>query len=114
MDESQWEGVIDKIAEKLGVAVDKIQPLAEEYVRQVQMVGWVYIFAAAFCFILSVTIFIVALRTYAKGREERWKDEAVCAVAIIASIVWPILLGVSAGVFFPGLARVLAPYTYII
>ena len=34
MDASQVNQVVDKLAEKIGLAVDKVQPIAEEVVRQ--------------------------------------------------------------------------------
>lgn len=39
MNAQDAEKIVDKLAEKIGVAVDKLQPVAEETIRQVQVQG---------------------------------------------------------------------------
>ena len=60
MDAEQVGKVIDKIAEKAGVAVEAIQPLAEEIVREVQVRGICWV-------VIGVVLCISAVAIWAKG-----------------------------------------------
>ncbi|MEK6879363.1 MAG: hypothetical protein AABY22_07145, partial [Nanoarchaeota archaeon] len=79
--------IVDKIAEKLNVATDKIQPIAEETLRQYQVREFFYANCgfgfATFLLIISIIIFILGFRT---------PDKDSCSIAIIPLIIMFICL----------------------
>jgi len=128
MDAGQVGNAVDKLAEKLGVAVDKIVPIAVETVRQVSNRG----LAKAICFaapcFLATIVCLCYLRhtrstlTALKGQEgdyERRRDWLrECDVARLCVTCWrvisfvPVMLGCMLA--YPGLSQWIAPIPYLL
>ena len=116
MDANEVGQVIDKLAEKLGVAVEKLTPLAEEYVRQIVMTGWAYLVIAVVCLILGVISWTVVRRAFTRESEagcRSWEDSN------IACSVLGVIFGTGFTIAFvaflgTGLMRLLAPLTTLL
>ena len=106
--EDEPEPSVDKLAEKLGVAVEKLQPLAEETIRQYvaretayaiiggffAFVGFFFLFCACPYFVKKVT----------ETKEEAYGSLAVgCGIFGVVGIIGGLVEGISA------LGNVLAP-----
>jgi len=78
----EMEKVIDKIAEKAGVAVEKIQPIAEEVVRQVQDRA---LFLGCGCAVIAFIflLFIVLSFVFCRDKDGGIPDNIAPAIAIM-------------------------------
>ena len=72
---TEMNGLVDKLADKLDVAVDKVLPVAQEaldqFVARETMFGIGCFFAALLC----VVGFYVGWRVYSRKEESRWGDD---------------------------------------
>ena len=86
MDGPAMEKVIDKIAEKVGMTADALQPIAEETVRQVSVRGLVQAISCGITAVLLLGMIYVGYRLLCKGLQPDTKhcDEGVWLTAGIA------------------------------
>ena len=67
--------VVDKLAEKLGVAVEQVQPLAEEVVRQYVVREWAFAIGCAILWIALLGLCAIAAQTGLRnGHKEAARD----------------------------------------
>jgi len=104
----EMEKVIDKIAEKAGVAVDKIQPIAEEVVRQVEMRAFIMMIVMAVVVTVSL---LVGSFVLLKREKELLAGEPSCVIPCVFSLF--LFVGCSAG-FFVNLYIYIAPLASIL
>lgn len=65
MDATQISQVVDKLAEKIGVSVEQLRPIAEETISQVSMRGWSLFIAfivGTLFMLLAVIVFCMLFR----------------------------------------------------
>jgi len=109
-DVTQIERIIDKVAEKLNVAADKLQPLGEELVRQVSLAGWAQGIASAILVIISAILFYLFIRK-AYEVADAGKDPVGEVIGVVACGV---VLIVCVGLSVQGLMQAVAPLAYLV
>ena len=118
MDAGQVNEVVDKLAEKMGVAVDKIVPIAGETVQQVANRGFLL---AGFGFILlvfCVTGIVVGMK-YLLGHHEvrpktRLTREDAEDIGFVCVIIGLFVATIAIYVIFAGLSQYVAPIPYLL
>jgi len=103
---------VDKLAEKIGGAADKLAPLAAEAVRQVQALGLAYTIVGALCVAFAAFAFTMCLRYVCKAGETDKDADAVTAV-VCGLLGLGCLIG-GLGGLLAGLCRWLAPYAHLL
>lgn len=83
--------IVDKLADKLGVAVDKIQPLAEETVRQIVLRSWIWAGIAFLSVLGGIILFIATFKLWTKlankYSEEHSRWEEADAMQIVLRLI---------------------------
>lgn len=100
--QNQFDHVVDRLAEKLGVAVDKIQPLAEDtlhqYIVREWFLGIVWLLVGAAVFFLGVSLVIGkhGVKSTAKDKQGDWAGQKVAAIAFggLMAVVGFVLISV--------------------
>ena len=106
------ENQIEKVAEKVGLAVDRLQPVAEELVHQVQMWGLFRACAGAVCLTLFFYLFWFMGIKRVKDIED---DMTIKGVRCIMFIVVGFFLGLAGIISITeGLHSYIAPLTRIL
>ena len=113
----EMENVIDKIAEKAGVAVEKIQPIADQVINEVQMRGAVLSGICLF-FIVFFSILAILLQrkiyNYEMKLREGGDKKAMPEMGMICYVfLFLVLAGLVPG-FFIGLFEYIAPLASIL
>lgn len=68
--EKAVNGIVNNLCAKTGVAVDKMQPLGEQVVREYAASQWVGVIAGFIvCFSIAVFVVIIAKKLYKKDQE---------------------------------------------
>lgn len=99
--------VIDKLAEKIGVAVEKVEPIAQEVIEQVQSRALLQGFSCiALIVFFMVIIFLV---NYMKDNDEKY-EEARLGLTSVATVIILIISMVAIGKF----STYIAPLAYIL
>ena len=101
--------VVEKVAEKIGVAVDVIQPVAETLLLETQRVGIAY-----FCFAVgTLTIAIIFGNVVMRGMRKAIKEdeEAMMALSLVLTVFCSIA---TCALCFRGFHRLAAPTTWVI
>ena len=119
MNEPMLNQVIDKLAEKFGVAVDKVQPMAEEVLRQYVMRASV---EAVMCFVFVASLIVYGSWAAKKARSLPYVDVGkshpeVCGTAIclgISVVISFVLIFILAGVGTQAIMRAVAPLPSIL
>ena len=113
MDATQLTDVVDKMAEKVGVVAEKLQPVAEEVMRQYQLRAVVYAVAAAGTAIVLTFAGSLLMRFVLKDRRPRDDDGAFFLVVLggLMVVVGACLLF---GVAVPHIGRAVAPLASIL
>ena len=112
MDANAVNAVVDKLAEKIGGAADKLAPLAAEAVRQVQALGLAYTIVGALCVAFAAFAFTMCLRYVRKAGETN--EEVNCIAAVVCGVLGLWCLTGGLGGLLAGLCRWLAPYAHLL
>ena len=91
------EAIIEKLAEKIGVAVEALQPVAEEVVRQYVLKSWTYCGLGVFLILAAVGLFGLACRL----------EDDLFVVPVFLGAAAFVTGGIVVGV---NLGRAIAPY----
>jgi len=111
------ETVIDKLAQKIGVAADKLQPLGEEVVRQVAERGRLHACAGAFLLVLGVCCALRGLCFLGRVLPGKLDEREVCisiAGMVSLGILSFLLAGVGQHYLSMGLEAWIAPLPTIL
>mgnify|MGYP001569841966 CR=1 FL=1 len=84
--------IVDKIAEKLSVATDKIQPIAEETLRQYQTRELLY---AQSSFTISLLFFLIAIIIFILGLNSTDKDNALISIVPLVLFIGSFVIAVT-------------------
>ena len=107
--------VVDKLAEKIGVAVEKLMPVAQEVIRQVRLVGVVEAVTGAAFLVMAVVCALLFKRvvTVAEATGREYTGSAlVMSMALGTAAVLLFILGI---VFVPdGLIQYVAPLPHLL
>lgn len=113
MDANDVNQVVDKVAEKLGMAVEKVAPLCEQVIREFQMVS---IMQAVGCFLMAAAVLVAGRQLSRWCARERNEDDnagewgaALFITRVGSWVACFILVGVGVFTFIP---RALAPTYY--
>ena len=107
MDANSVNQVVDKLAEKIGVAADKLMPLGEETIRQVQARGLMQAGIGAMFLLVPVVLGLLCWR-YNK-KLDAMKSSDVCPLMATGFVVGGIALIIGAMVAYYGMSEWLAP-----
>jgi len=100
--------VIDKLAEKVGIAATKLTPVAEEILRQVSARGMAYIICGGAVFLLGLGFWVASIMFSRRGEIDDG-GPAICygSVGFLACIAGLALL-------VEGLSQHIAPLPHIL
>ena len=93
MDANALNQVIDKLAEKAGLAADALKPIAQELIAQTRAVGLAYFIAGCISFMacgILAALFCQAVKQVgeANGAEDRFVVKAaICAILGLVALV---------------------------
>ena len=107
MEASEVSQVVDKLAEKIGVAADKLAPLGAEAVRQVSMVGLVQTIVFGVACAACMVVGSGALAAYEANEDVAVFYEVVGGVSVVMGLLLLMPL-------YYGLSRWLAPIPWLI
>lgn len=117
MDATQINEVVDKLAEKIGVAADALKPIALETVRQVQLRGLVFAGITVLCTVVMVASLLrltrqaVAIPLRDTGYDPNGGRTAAI-VATTAGVLVATLIGFIVTAVFLG--QYIAPIPYLL
>ena len=114
MDTNSVNQIIDKLAEKLGIAVEKVTPLAEEYIRQIQTKGMICVIFGVTLLLLALVLWGIDIYHIKRGGKENWGDEGRITTVILLSIANVAITLSVIFILFHGLVMIFAPYTRIL
>ena len=109
MDAQQVGEVVDKLADKIGIAAEKIQPIAEETVRQVSCKGMIIFGIGAFLLLIGIVALGVCYKTGKKALE----DDDYFPGAVISGVVCLLLFVTGMVTLLDGLILWIAPLPHI-
>ncbi len=101
--------VVDNLADKLGIAVEKLQPIAETAIAETSRLGMANCCLGVVCFILLISATTIFLK-YMKGKDA--DDNVVAVVVWVFSSVLLSIFGLLS--IADGLAQWLAPTMHVI
>ena len=113
MDGSELNTVVDKVAEKIGMAAEKLAPIAEEVVRQVQAreLFQGIVFAAGFILFAGYALHCAR---HARAEFAACQDIEKCAGWVIPAIASAFLALFSVPPAIISFSRYLAPLPYLL
>ena len=110
MEAGQVSEVVDKLAEKIGVAAEQLAPIAEETVRQVSIRGIAYAGLGVLGLLVATVLAKMAICVVSK------MDDGEVKVIVIAIVLVAIclVLGFSIAGIVSGISQWLAPIPYLL
>lgn len=113
----QINQVIDKLAEKIGVAASELAPLAEETIRQVSAKGLAFMISSV-VLIIPAYVFLRLARSAGRGAIQATaasKDDSGYVVGAVFSGIGAMgCLTGALSIFFHGISAWLAPIPYLL
>lgn len=98
----ELEKVVDKLAEKAGVAVDKMQPIAEEVLRQVEARALVQIICASILVVL-----IIAASIFFERKADRYDKGMAVFIGMLLAFLGVVFLMSAISAYVAPLAQIL-------
>lgn len=118
MDPNVVNQVVDKLAEKIGIAADKLAPVATEAIRQVSALGSWYCLMASVCAVVVLICAGQIQRAAAAYYEEHgpaYGKDALCAARVsVCVFIGLLLFFVGIRLVAEGLPRWIAPLAYLL
>ncbi len=112
---SQATELVNAVAEKIGVAAEKLAPIGEELIRQVQMRAFVWSITCVLVMLFSVAIPLIVWYKLVPALNKKFGEEMGSVVGVIAGLFIPILSFVTAfGLLCENIGDYVAPLAYLI